>query len=421
VVVTGLGLVSAFGQDPRDFWSALAAGRSAVDRIRRFDASGFPTRIAAEIRRFVDHSGESRAPGTDRVAAFAQTACAAALDDALADAGPFGDRTRIGLVLAAGLDSYRHDEIFGPIAAASTGGLLDLRAYATELSRRLGPQAVERRSPGSLAADLAHRHRIEGSVLCVDTACAAGTQAVGQAARWIRRGSADVVVAAASDSQLSPLGLASFCLLRALSTRNDDAQGASRPFDAKRDGFVLGEGAGVLVLEDLDRARRRGARLYAEIVGFGAACDAYRATDPHPGGLGAIRAMRGALDDAGVEPHEVGYVNAHGTSTVANDRIENLALRQVFGRGADDLAISSTKSCIGHLTMAAGAVEAIATVLSLVRQQVHPTLNLTNPDPECDLDYVAEGTRSLDFELALSNSFAFGGQCSSLLLRRYRV
>jgi 3-oxoacyl-[acyl-carrier-protein] synthase II len=333
-----------------------------------------------------------------------------------------GDRKRFGLVLAAGLDNYRHDEVFAPIAAAtSPEGILDLQTLAVELHRRLGPRAVERRSPGSLAAELAQRHSLQGEVLCVDTACSAGTHAVGQATQWIRRGTADVVVAAASDSQLSPLGLASFCLLRALSTRNDDPKRASRPFDARRDGFVLGEGAGALVLEELGRAQQRGARIYAEISGFGAACDAFRATDPHPGGRGAIRAMRSALDDASVEPHQIGYVNAHGTSTVANDRIESLALRTVFGNSADNLAVSSTKSFVGHLTMAAGAVEAIATVLSLKQQEVHPTLNLEEPDPECDLDYVPEGMRSLDFEFALSNSFAFGGQCSSLVIRRYQA
>jgi 3-oxoacyl-[acyl-carrier-protein] synthase II len=371
---------------------------------------------------FADLSGATVSPGADRIAAFARSACADALNDAFGESMPIEGHARAGLVLAAGLDNYRHEEVFAPIAAAmSAEGDLDLARLATELSRGLGPQAVERRTPGSLAADLTRRFALGGDVSCLDTACAAGTHVVGQAAQQIRRGTADMVLAAASDSQLSPLGLASFCLLRALSTRNEEPERASRPFDKHRDGFVLGEGAGALVLEEFDRAQRRGARIYAEIAGFGAACDAYRATDPHPEGRGACRAMRTALEDAGVEPHEIGYVNAHGTSTVANDRIENLALRAVFGRSADSLAISSTKSYIGHLTMAAGAVEAITTVLSLNHQAVHPTLNLTDPDPECDLDYVPEGMRHLDFEFAVSNSFAFGGQCSSLVVRRYQA
>jgi 3-oxoacyl-[acyl-carrier-protein] synthase II len=420
VAVTGLGLVSALGQDPSALWSALADARSAVGPIRRFDASSYPTRIAAEVHTLTDSSGRDVTPGADRIAAFAHSACAAALEDANDDAGVSENRERHGLVLAAGLDNYRHDELFAPLAAATrSDGSLELRALATELHRSLGPDALERRSPGTLAADLARRHRLRGDLSCIDTACAAGTHVIGQAARWIRRGAADVVVAVASDSQLSPLGLASFCLLRALSTRNEEPERASRPFDALRDGFVLGEGAGALVLEDYGRAERRGARIHAEIAGFGAACDAYRATDPHPEGRGAIRAMQSALDDACIGPGEVAYVNAHGTSTVANDRIETRALRAVFGRSAENLTVSSTKSYIGHLTIAAGAVEAIATVLSLRHQAVHPTLNLQQPDPECDLDYVPEGMRPLDFEVALSNSFAFGGQCSSLVLRRY--
>jgi 3-oxoacyl-[acyl-carrier-protein] synthase II len=231
---------------------------------------------------------------------------------------------------------------------------------------------------------------------------------------------ADVVVAGGSDSELYPMGLASFCLLRALSTRNEEPSKASRPFDAQRDGFVIGEGAGILVLEELGRARRRGARIYAEVVGFGSAGDAYRVTDPHPEGKGAVLAMQRALRDAALDPSQIGYINAHGTSTPANDRIETLAVKQVFGAAARHIPISSTKSMIGHLTVAAGAVEAIATALTLHTGVIHPTINYENRDPDCDLDYVPNRARNEAVYQALSNSFGFGGQCSSLALGAWR-
>jgi 3-oxoacyl-[acyl-carrier-protein] synthase II len=254
--------------------------------------------------------------------------------------------------------------------------------------------------------------------MTVMTACAAGTQAIGDAARWIRSGAADLVLCGGADSELYPMGLASFCLLGALSTRNDDPPRASRPFDAGRDGFVLGEGAGVLVLEELGHALARGARIRAEVAGFGSACDAYRVTDPHPDGEGAFLAMRRALEEARLRPDQIGYVNAHGTSTVANDRAETRALRRLLGEAAPRVPVSSTKSMIGHLTVAAGAVEAIATVLTLESGTIPPTINLEGQDPDCDLDYVPNAARRARVEAALSNSFAFGGQCASLVLAR---
>jgi 3-oxoacyl-[acyl-carrier-protein] synthase II len=250
------------------------------------------------------------------------------------------------------------------------------------------------------------------------TACAGGTQAIGDAFRWIRRGEVDVALAGASDSEIYPMGLASFCLLGALSRRNDEPALASRPFDAGRDGFVLGEGAGFVVLEEREHALARGASLLAEVAGFGSACDAFRVTDPHPQGLGAVLAMRRALDDAGLSPEDVGYVNAHGTSTPGGDRVEARALREVFGARLPGVAVSSTKSMIGHLTVAAGAVESIVTALSLRDGLVHPTLNQESPDPECAIDTVAEGTRRVDLHAALSNSFAFGGQTACLAFVR---
>ena len=426
VVVTGLGVVSPLGQEVQTLWSGLAAGRSAIGPIRRFDASGFPTRIAAEC------TEPRRPPGiaaglwsaSSRIERFAFAAASAALADAGLDkrsrgAGRLADE-RLGVALAAGLGSFSHREVFAPCAAAATAeGGFDEERFAAALADTLGPRAAERRSPGNLAARLADELALAGPLLSVDTACAAGTQAIGDAARWIRLGVADAVVAVASDSQLAPLGLASFCLLRVLSTRNDDPARASRPFAAGRDGFVMGEGAGALVLEALETAARRGAPIYAEIAGFGSACDAYRVTDPHPDGLGAALAMQRALADAGAEPAAVGYINAHGTSTPANDRLETRAIHRVFAAAAPP-PVSSTKSMIGHLTVAAGAVEAIATIGMLREQRLHPTVNLDERDPDCDLDYVADVARPASFDLALSNSFGFGGQCASLVLRRWR-
>jgi 3-oxoacyl-[acyl-carrier-protein] synthase II len=422
VVVTGLGVVSPLGHRVEELWRGLAAGQSAVAAIRRFDAAGFPTRIAAE-------SAEPERPesiavelwrGASRIERFALAAASTAVADAeLLDAGARGGRERFGLALAAGLGSFTHREVFAPCAAGAGAAGFDLDRFAAALGPALGERAAERRSPGNLAARLASELGLAGPLLSVDTACAAGTQALGDAARWIRLGIVDTAVAVATDSQLSPLGLASFCLLRVLSTRNNEPRRASRPFDAGRDGFVMGEGAGALVVEELGAAERRGARIYGEIVGFGSACDAYRVTDPHPEGLGAVLAMRRALADAGVEPGAVGYLNAHGTSTPANDRLETRAIHRVFGEAATRLPVSSTKSMIGHLTVAAGAVEAIATLGMLREQRLHPTLNLDERDPDCDLDYVAHVARASRLEYALSNSFGFGGQCASLLLRRW--
>lgn len=255
--------------------------------------------------------------------------------------------------------------------------------------------------------------------MAVMTACAGGTQAIGDAMRWIASGRADAVIAGGADSELYPMGLASFCLLGALSTRNGTPAAASRPFDAHRDGFVMGEGAGVLVLEAIDHARRRGAHVYAEVAGFGSSCDAYRATDPHPDGVGATLAMQRAIAHAGITHVDVDYINAHGTSTPANDRAETIAVKKVLGDRAPEVPISSTKSMIGHATVAAGAIEAIVCALTLRDQHIHPTINYMTPDPACDLDYVPNHSRHASVELALSNSFAFGGQTACLALRRY--
>jgi 3-oxoacyl-[acyl-carrier-protein] synthase II len=319
------------------------------------------------------------------------------------------------------MGSYDHREVFAACAAGAANGGFDWQAVAAALRRHVLPHASARRTPGSIPVALAAEHRLAGPVMGVMTACAGGTQAIGDGLRWIRSGRARAVIAGGADSELYPMGLASFCLLGALSTRNDAPEEASRPFDGERDGFVMGEGAGVLVLEDRDHALWRRARIYAEVAGFGSASDAYRVTDPHPDGAGAVLAMRRALADANAADDEVDYINAHGTSTAANDRAETIAIKKVFGDRAARVPISSTKSMIGHPTVAAGAIEAIAVALTLRDQIVHPTINQRTPDPACDLDYVPNQARHATVSVALSNSFAFGGQAACLVLRRHHA
>jgi 3-oxoacyl-[acyl-carrier-protein] synthase II len=421
VVVTGLGVVSAAGCDVSTFWERLVAGRSAVGPIRRFDASRHPSRIAAEI---ADETWRHLAAVVHeewklrgRIAVYA----AAAADQALTDSGVLARRdVRVGVSVAAGTGTYDHEEVFGACARAHGAADLEFDQAVVSASRSLAkPRTAERSTPGSIAAHLACERGLGGPVSAPMTACAASTQAIGDGLRWIRGGHADAVLAGGADCELSPMGLASFCLLGVLSTRNDEPEAASRPFDGRRDGFVIGEGAGMLMLESLESAEARGARIYAEVAGFGAASDAYRVTDPHPDGRGAVLAMRRALANAQLDAASVQYVNAHGTSTPANDRLETVALKNVFGPHVEDLAISSTKSMLGHAIVAAGALEVIATTLTLATSTIHPTINQDTPDPACTLDYVPNQARRTDVDVAMSNSLAFGGQAASLVLRRY--
>jgi 3-oxoacyl-[acyl-carrier-protein] synthase II len=418
VVITGLGLISAAGLTVEAAWQRLLAGQSAVGPIRRFDASRYPSRIAAAIDDDPTPEGHKPFP-RGRIAAYAELATRRALDDSQLLAGDV-DRRRVGVAMAAGMGSYDHREIFAACSAATVAGkeTFDWRALTETLLREMKPEAAARRTPGSIPAAIARTHQLGGPTLAVMTACAGGTQAIGDAMRWIRSGRADAVIAGGADSELYPMGLASFCLLGALSTANDEPASASRPFDAARDGFVMGEGAGVVILEEREHALRRGAAILAEAAGFGSACDAYRATDPHPEGLGARLAMQRALTDARVDSEAIDYINAHGTSTPANDRAETTAIKHVFGRRARQIPISSTKSMIGHATVAAGAIEAIVSTLTLRDQAIHPTINYVTPDPDCDLDYVPNVARQARVRTVLSNSFAFGGQAACLVLAR---
>jgi 3-oxoacyl-[acyl-carrier-protein] synthase II len=419
VVVTGLGVVSAAGNSVPEFWRTLAEGRSATARIRRFDASGFPSQVAGEVdvERIESSLLIEDCASLGRIARFA----AAAIDQAVTDTGPAAAavRDRTGVLIGSGLAAVDHDELIGPVASASCSGRIDWRQLSAELLRRRRPEFLARTTPGALPARVAAHYGFGGPVMSVMTACAGGTQALGDALRWIRLGRADRVVVAGADSELSPMGLASFCLLGALSRRNHAPDAASRPFARTRDGFVLAEGAAAVILEERDHALARGARIYAELAGFGSASDAYRVTDPHPDGTGAVLAMTRALQDAGVGADRLDYINAHGTSTPANDRIETLAIKRVLGNRAAAVPVSATKSMIGHATVAAGAIEAVATVMTLVHQFVHPTINLHDADPDCDLDYVPNQGRRAAIETAMSNSFAFGGQSAAVVFRRH--
>ncbi len=407
VAITGLGTVSPCGPDVPSTWEALLAGRSAVGPITAFDASGWPVRIAAEVRGFdpVARFGRLEARRMDRFAALAR----AAAEEAVVDAGldlPGPDPERVGVYVGTGIGGI------GTLFEAS-------RTFLAEGPRSLSPFFLPRVLAHMGAAQVALRFGARGPCLCVDTACAAGAHALGEAWRALRAGDADVVLAGGAEAAVSPLAVAGFMAMKVLSRRNDDPTRASRPFDAGRDGFVLGEGAAVLVLEAWEHAVRRGARIHAELAGYALTCDAWHLTSPDPEGDGAARCMALALRSASLEPCEVGHVNAHGTSTSTNDVLETRAIRRVFGAHADRLAVSSTKSVTGHLLGAAGALEAVATVLALREGIVPPTANLEQPDPECDLDYVPGTARRRPLAAAITNSFAFGGTNACLALRRH--
>jgi beta-ketoacyl-acyl-carrier-protein synthase II len=418
VAITGLGLVTPLGNDVPATWHALLAGRSGVAPITHFDASGFPVRIAAEVKEF-DPRHAIEDPEILNLADRSHTMALAAAEEALRDAGirPEGsDATRWACVVGSGKrglgfgelgEVHRHcapDGHFHPDRLLTNGFAMDpLAFYHSQTCAGL--------------ALLLHRFGIRGYATSVHTACASGSQAVGTAMKLIRRGTADYVLAGGFDSMIHPIGLASFCLLGALSTDNEAPERASRPFDATRNGFVLGEGAGLLVLEEWNAARRRGARIYAELAGDGNSLSSYRITDSHPSGDGPIQAMRQALAMAHVRPVEVDYLNAHGTSTLMNDRSECAAVRAVFGSHAGQIGVSSTKSLMGHLIAGAGAVEAAVCALAIHRGVLPVNANLAAPDPECDLDFVRGGPWVRRIRVALSNSFGFGGSNSCLALR----
>ncbi len=403
VVVTGIGAVSPLGLTAASTWEGVVSGRSGVGPITHFDAAGFAVRIAAEVRNFEPELvfGRRRARHLDRVTQLALVATAEAMESSKFDVRANPDR--VGVIFGTGI-----------------GGIHSLEEGMAVLEKRgpewVSPYTLPMMIPNMLVGQVALEWGIRGYSSCTVTACSASAQAIGEGLDLIRAGRVDAVVCGGSEAPITRVGLAGFAAMKALSNRNHEPAQASRPFDAGRDGFVMGEGAATLVLEELEAARRRGAPILAEVAGYGATCDAYHVTQPHPEGDGAVRAMRAACEDAGLAPGEVGYVNAHGTSTPPNDRVETVALKRVFVESVPP--VSSTKSMVGHTLGAAGALESVICVQALSRQTLPPTINQEQPDPECDLDYVANVARPAAFDVAMTNSFGFGGHNATLIFRR---
>jgi 3-oxoacyl-[acyl-carrier-protein] synthase II len=418
-----MGLVTPVGDGVEPTWEALREGRGGVGPVTLFDAGGFATRIAAELKGFDlarDLGAEaSRWQGHGRNTRIALAVAAQALRDAGLPGGAGVDPARFGVYLGSGEGQADFPRFVDLVARSSDGGRVDTRRFLAGGVGRLDPLRESEQEPGTPAAHLASAFGAGGPNLTCLTACSAGAQAIGEAAELIRDGSADVMLAGGVHSMIHPFGMAGFILLTAMSTRNDAPGRASRPFDRDRDGFVLGEGGGMLVLESLEHARARGAILRGEVAGQASTSDAFRLTDSHDEGRGAVAAMRLALDDAGLGPEDLGYVNAHGTSTKVNDSVETLALKRALGDHARRVPVSSTKSMTGHLIAAGGAVEAIVCLLAIRDGVVPPTINLDRPDDDCDLDYVPHAARDRAVDVAMSNSFGFGGQNTSLVLRRF--
>ncbi|OGK95990.1 MAG: beta-ketoacyl-[acyl-carrier-protein] synthase II [Candidatus Rokubacteria bacterium RBG_16_73_20] len=407
VVVTGLGALTPLGNTADEFWTALTQARSGIGPITRFDASTYPTRIAGEVRNFdpLRYVEKKEARRLDPYLQYAIACAAMAVEDASLDPAKV-DGTRFGVLIGSGI-----------------GGIQTLlETHKTLLEKgpdRVSPFFIPMMIVNMASGLVSMRFGAKGPNSSVVTACATGNHAIGDAFKIIQRGDADMMLAGGAEAIIIPLTIAGFCAMKAMSTRNDEPTKASRPFDAERDGFVCGEGGGVVLVEALEHAQRRDARIYGEIVGYGMTGDAHHLTAPDPEGDGAARAMAAALRDGGLEASEVGYINAHGTSTPYNDKFETLAIKRVFGDHARRLAVSSTKSMTGHLLGAAGGIEAIATLLALHNGLLPPTINYETPDPDCDLDYVPNQARKQDVEVALSNAFGFGGTNATLAFRKY--
>ncbi|GAC1594558.1 MAG: beta-ketoacyl-ACP synthase II [Acidimicrobiales bacterium] len=402
VVVTGMGALTPVGIGVEATWAGLVAGANGVAPIEGFDASNFAVRFAAEVKGFDAAAtfGRRRARHLDRFTQFALVVAREAIESAGSGYAP--DPTRAGVVFGSGI---------GGIQTLEEQILLMADKGPERVSPYMCPMMIANMAAGEIAMEWGLR----GPNTCTVTACAASAHAIGDAADLIRLGRADVMIAGGSEATVNPITLAGFAAMKALSERNDDPAHASRPFDVGRDGFVVGEGAAALVLEEREQALRRGAPILAELIGYGLSCDAHHITAPHPDGDGAIRSMRMAIDQAGIAPSDVGYINAHGTSTPPNDRIETLAVKTVFGSG---VPMSSTKSMTGHLLGAAGAVEAVACIKTLETALIAPTINYTDPDPDCDLDYVPNSARAKVVDIAASNSFGFGGHNATLIFAR---
>lgn len=407
VVVTGMGMISPLGIGLEKNWEALCRGESGIGRISRFDPSDMSSQIAGEVKGFdpANYIEQKEIKKMDTFIHYALAAAQMAMDDA-------------GLKVEA-----ENAERIGVLVGTGIGGLPAIEYYHTRLlekgSKRISPFFIPMVIANLPSGQIAIRFGAKGPNSAVATACATGSHAIGDAFKIIQRGDADAMIAGGTEATISPLGIGGFCAMKALSTRNDEPQKASRPFDLHRDGFVMGEGAGIVILEELGSAIRRGAKIHGEVIGYGMSGDAYHMTAPCPDGNGAVRCMRMGIQNDGISPADVSYINAHGTSTKFNDEFETMAIKKVFGDLAYRIPISSTKSMTGHLLGAAGGIEAIISILTIVRGIIPPTINYECPDPECDLDYVPNKARKATVDVALSNSFGFGGTNACLLFKRY--
>jgi len=406
VVVTGIGVLSALGTGAEENWNALMKGKSGIDRITRFDASELPTQIAGEVKGFnaEDFIDKKEIKKMDL---FIQYALAAA-DEAMKDSGlqvTEENAERVGVLVGAGLGGLPAIEKYHE--ALLEGGYKKVSPFFI-------PMLIINLAPGHISI----KYGAKGPNVSSVTACATGTHSIGDAFRIIQRGDADAMIAGGTESTITPLGIAGFNVMKALSTRNDDPTAASRPFEKGRDGFVMAEGAGIVILEEYEMAKKRGAKIYGEVCGYGLTGDAYHLTAPAPGGEGAARCMKMALSTAGLNPVDVDYINAHGTSTPFNDLYETMAIKSIFGDSARNLMVSSTKSMTGHCLGAAGGIEAVYSLLAMQRGAVPPTINYEDPDPECDLDYVPNEARKADVKVTMSNSFGFGGTNATLIFRK---
>src|SRR5262245_42998563 len=425
VVITGMGAITPLGKSVDALFESQLAGRSGVGLIEHFNASRFPTTFAAQVKQFnlADH-----VPNPERWKAAGANSkfAAAAAQQTLADAGlledAWVDRSRFGVYIGAGEGIHDFHNFFSLVAQNydSQRRRVNTAGFGAGGLREFHPPAEFEQELHTTTGHLAAHFDLYGPNFTCLTACAASSQAIGEALWQIRHGDADLMLAGGSHSMLHPLGVTGFNRLTALSTRNDAPQRASRPFDKDRDGFVLGEGAGMLILEELEHAKRRGAKIYAELTGYGTTADAFAVTDSHPDGRGAVACMEGALRDCGLSPSMIGYINAHGTSTQVNDRAETLAIKKVFGDGAYQVPISSSKSMLGHLIAAAGAVELIISIMALRKSVLPPTINYETPDPDCDLDYIPNVAREKKVRHFFSNSFGFGGQNISLIVSEFK-
>ena len=421
VVVTGIGCVTPLGAEIETVWRRVLAGESGIGYISLFDASHFPTKISAEVRDWdISEVGEDpkQWQHQGRHTHFAIGAAKKAMADSGIQDSKI-DPTRFGIYTGSGEGQQDFHRFTRMMVASLDGDQLDMAKFTKMGLEILHPIAELEQEPNMPAAHLAGLVGAEGPNVNCLTACAASSQAIGEATEIIRRGEADVMLSGGTHTMIHPFGVTGFNLLTALSTCNDDPKRSSRPFDRQRDGFVLGEGAGMIVLEEHDRAVARGAHIHGELLGYGSSADAFRITDTHPEGRGAISCIRLALENAGIEADAIDYINAHGTSTIVNDRVETLAVKKVFGQRAYKIPISSTKSMMGHLIAAAGATEVIFSLLAIRDNVAPPTINYETPDPDCDLDYVPNEARPVQCDTVLTNSFGFGGQNISLVLQRY--